>query len=172
MRTPECTTYQAEWRREKLGDLLKPDGCCGTCIIQGKNVDVYYWPEPDADTSCLSIVGTDVQPIDYGATSLRCLGKKYWGCTTLVPGSSISTITTAVIDHRSMWGGLPLKTYLVHPYSSQPCPEITPVPLKSSKTYAAWPPLTKTNYSLGISSTASWHAGSRASTMVSGNFTL
>ncbi len=43
--------------------------CCGTCNIEAGNVDVYYWPSPDANRSCLSIIGTSVNPPDYGATT-------------------------------------------------------------------------------------------------------
>ena len=43
--------------------------CCGTCNIEAGNVDVYYWPESNANESCLSIIGNSVNPPDYGATT-------------------------------------------------------------------------------------------------------
>lgn len=43
--------------------------CCGTCNIEAGNVDVYYWPAPNANQSCLSIIGDKVNPPDYGATT-------------------------------------------------------------------------------------------------------
>ena len=43
--------------------------CCGTCNIEAGNVDVYYWPAPNANNSCLSIIGNKTNPPDYGATT-------------------------------------------------------------------------------------------------------
>ena len=43
--------------------------CCGTCNIEAGNVDVYYWPAPNANKSCLSIIGNSVNPPDFGATT-------------------------------------------------------------------------------------------------------
>lgn len=43
--------------------------CCGTCNIEAGNVDVYYWPESNANESCLSIIGNSVNAPDYGATT-------------------------------------------------------------------------------------------------------
>lgn len=36
--------------------------CCGVCDISAQNVDLYYWPDPDANLSCLSIIGESVKP--------------------------------------------------------------------------------------------------------------
>ena len=41
---------------------------CGTCRNQAQDVDVYYLPDPDADTSYLDIVGSSVNPLLYDAT--------------------------------------------------------------------------------------------------------
>lgn len=43
--------------------------CCGTCNIEAGNVDVYYWPVFDANESCLSIIGGNINPPNYGATT-------------------------------------------------------------------------------------------------------
>ena len=43
--------------------------CCGTCNIEAGNVDVYYWPVPNANSSCLGIIGNSINPPDYGATT-------------------------------------------------------------------------------------------------------
>ena len=43
--------------------------CCGTCDIEAGNVDVFYWPSPNANNSCLSIIGNSVNPPDFGATT-------------------------------------------------------------------------------------------------------
>lgn len=41
----------------------------GDTNIEAGNVDVYYWPGPNANTSCQSIIGNRVNPPDYGATT-------------------------------------------------------------------------------------------------------
>ena len=117
--------------------------CCLRCYIQAANVDLYYWPEPDADTSCLNIIGGSVRPLDYGATkvSVSVLHQltprvdivTYWGCTasTLNTGTSTykghlttwhsrETITTAKI---STIGSLTVKLSAFNPWSSAQCPQ-------------------------------------------------
>ena len=42
--------------------------CCGVCETNVDNVEIYYWPKPDVNTSCLSIIGDSIRPIDFGAT--------------------------------------------------------------------------------------------------------
>ena len=33
-------------------------GCCNQCTVFGGNVDVYYWPTLEANSACLSIIGS------------------------------------------------------------------------------------------------------------------
>ena len=117
--------------------------CCLRCYIQAENVDLYYWPEPDADTSCLSIIGGSVRPLDYGATKvsvsvLHQLTQRvdivtYWGCTAstlktdiltykgyLTTWNSRETMTTAKI---STIGSLTVKLSAFNPWSSALCPQ-------------------------------------------------
>lgn len=117
--------------------------CCLRCYIQAENVDLYYWPEPDADTSCLGIIGGSVRPLDYGATkvSVSVLHQltprvdivTYWGCTASTLKTEILTykghlttwhsrekITTAKI---STIGSLTVKLSAFNPWSSAPCPQ-------------------------------------------------
>lgn len=126
-------------------DRFFPDvsTCCLRCYIQAENVDLYYWPEPDADTSCLGIIGGSVRPLDYGATKisvsvLHQLTRRvdivtYWGCTAstlktdiltskghLVTWHSRETITTAKI---STIGSLTVKLSAFNPWSSAQCPQ-------------------------------------------------
>ena len=60
--------------------------CCGSCEMNVQNVDIYYWPEPNVNTSCLSIIGDSVRPVDYGATrsvwtdGTETVNDTYWGC--------------------------------------------------------------------------------------------
>ena len=60
----------------------KPNAdCCGKCYIGGPNVDVFYWPEPNADKSCLSVIGDAVNPPRLGATT-TCFTQGVGGCAT------------------------------------------------------------------------------------------
>ena len=128
--------------------------CCLRCYIQAEDVDIYYWPEPDADTSCLSIIGGSVRPLDYGATTatvsvLHELTQTvdlvtYWGCTAstlktetlsehghLTTFSYRETTTTAKI---TTIGSLPVKISAYNPWSPAPCPqEETATQVASSK---------------------------------------
>ena len=70
LRQPECSMAGQE--AAAINSILGTDGeCCVPCEVGGKNVDVYYWPSPEADTSCLSIIGNNVHPPLDGATT-RC----------------------------------------------------------------------------------------------------
>ena len=71
--------------------------CCGNCIIEAQNVDVYYWPQPGANTACLSTVGASVQPLLESATTSS--GTIYWGCTAKHPKT---TVSTSVLDVGSV----------------------------------------------------------------------
>ena len=84
-------------------------------------VDVYYWPQPGADTSCLSIIGTATMPPLQDATitttSLSDTGwttVTYWGCTPPPGTVYLTTAEMTTVDGSSF------KTYLVNPWS-QPC---------------------------------------------------
>ena len=85
-------------------DPNKPGCPCGTCGIGGPNVDVYYWPSPDANTSCLSIIGSKANPPLAGATTKN--GLTYWGS-----GDIPTMIYTSI-------NGVTFKMPLADPYSS------------------------------------------------------
>ena len=44
---------------------------CGVCQVGGPNVDDYYWPQANPNTSCLSIIGPTPSPPMAGATMLN-----------------------------------------------------------------------------------------------------
>ena len=115
----------------------KGETCCGEAIIEAQNVDIYYWPEPDANTACLGIIGNSVNPLYYGATTTA--GPAYWGCTAKTPNTISSTsyleatgsevnwtiitnvesiITTARITNVN---SLTFKYPLVNPWSPPAC---------------------------------------------------
>ena len=89
MREPQC---MSDWREASnqfkgiYGGLVEHD-CCAECAIGGLEVDVYYWPEPNADTSCLGIIGTGDKvdpPLDDATTSCKTpvqpdICWTYWG---------------------------------------------------------------------------------------------
>ena len=133
MRSPQC--------------FSSPRSCCQTspCFFHPTAVEVYYWPDPDANTSCLSIIGDSIHPWDYGATTttlteyvpallnLWNMGsiQTYWGCTKtymttysgpIRPTSSwlaTEVVTTAVM--RSI-RGLKFKSSKFNPWEAeQPC---------------------------------------------------
>ena len=82
---------------------------CGICDVGGPNVDVYYWPQPSANTSCLSIIGPTANPPLAGATTAD--GVTYWGYTnTDAPHNVIQTMQLTSIN------GITFKMPLVDPW--------------------------------------------------------
>ena len=89
-------------------------------------VDIYFWPDPSRDTSCLSIIGNATNPpMQDASTSTIYVGWNnsmyttvYWGCTARDSIAGASFITTAVLD---ITGSLSAKHYLFNPWLSQPC---------------------------------------------------
>ena len=92
------------------------DDCCGTCYIYGPNVDVYYWPDPNADTSCLSIIGSDVIPLNVGAQTDEA-GVVYWAASTNLYDIYVPTVTTALITTIN---GVVVKEAIANPWDASP----------------------------------------------------
>ena len=90
-------------------------GCCGPCAIGGPNVDVYYWPSPEANTSCLSIIGTSVNPPTEGATTDA--GYTYWGYTPTDANIDHQIVTTMVYTSIN---GIYFKMPMSNPWESKP----------------------------------------------------
>ena len=92
MRSPSCTSSKNEYAAGPhstasllagfITTIANEARCCDNCAVSGKNVDLYYWPDPMADVSCLSIVGeyNNSQASDAGATTDPYDGSTYWGC--------------------------------------------------------------------------------------------
>ena len=177
MRSPQCMASQT-----KYGNVIDEPTCCGSCFLGAQNVDVYYWPEPDANTSCLSLVGNSVHPIDYGATTASSVdywwnGSAtesswiYWGCTTSDSASGLNTITTATITYIDH---IPYKQHLYNPWTSQPCTGDTSTTSNSSRTIGT-DVMQASIYARGhslILPTTVPEDGLPVSTVVSGTFTL
>ena len=86
-RSPECASrYGLNQAGDVPGGFGNPQPygsmgpCCGPCHFVPTVVDLYYWPEPDADTSCLSLIGGSVNPPDFGATTSE--SETLWNCIT------------------------------------------------------------------------------------------
>jgi hypothetical protein len=84
MRTAECRALEEEFAQLNGSHTPYYCGptCCGCGGIYASNVDVYYWPEADANTSCQSIVGNSAFPLTHGATSDA--SGLYWGCSMYI----------------------------------------------------------------------------------------
>jgi len=179
MRSPQCYSDYAEWSPVGPGAavqnavVIAKDGgfgemqyrCCQGCIIHGGNIDIYYWPEVNASTSCLNIVGNDTYPLDYGATT-DATGT-YWGCTgqdsTLTKTASVTTVS-----------GHPMKAYINNPWSSNPCtssPSLYPTQPTSTRINVPHPGVFARAHSL-ITTSSNQNIDSPIVSAVVGNFTL
>ena len=209
MRSKQCASAATDWAAvyesafdpdSHMAVVMDPyqyhvvDGanpsCCGRCSTNVQNVDIYYWPEPDVNTSCLSIIGNSVKPIDSGATkSVVTVGTitatdTYWACEPKVSTyfdtfrsesvTDTEPIRTAVI--RTI-GSLLVKVYISDLWSPSPCTS-TESDISSSgpNTIAMIRDRHATMRARGhtlIVAPSGTHSGSLpVTTMVSGNFTL
>ena len=123
MRSPQCWSSAVEkasiFDDTELEEGARQSTCCGQCYLLGSNVKVYYWPEPNSDTSCLSIIGNITRPPLYGGTT-ACDGNQHWGCF----GPNSTYITTATL---SQFGPLTYKHFLHNPWEESLC-ATTPIP--------------------------------------------
>ena len=120
MKSPQCGSSQNEWEKGVRDPI---DHCCLKCDLEVGKVDIYYWPDPVADTSCLSVVGNSVNPVEYGATTVPVSGGAsltVWVCTTKIQDSVMSTITTAMLTSQL---GLTFKQQSYNPWSLLSCTE-------------------------------------------------
>ena len=117
MREPACASsslvYSPAVSQPPAQDAIY--GCCGPCAIGGPNVDVYYWPSPEANTSCLSIIGTSVNPPTESATTDA--GYTYWGYTPTDANIDHQIVTTMVYTSIN---GVYFKMPMSNPWESKP----------------------------------------------------
>lgn len=83
----------------------------------GYTVEVFYWPDPNADKSCLSIVEDTAYPLDMGAT-VGQQSETYWACTLRTPTTGESIVTTASLE---VYSQTTLKVHMVNPWHPQDC---------------------------------------------------
>ncbi len=177
MRSPQCYSDYAEWSSwKKTGPsapLIANDGvidevedlCCSGCTISAGNVDIYYWPEANASTSCLDIIGNSTHPLDYGATTDA--SETYWGCT----GPDSRLTKTA---HITITNAISQKVYLNSPWSSDPCswsPSLHFSPTTSTANYGPRPSVSAHAHSL-ITNSSIQNVVLPTTIAVIGNFTL
>ena len=199
MRTPECAAAKQAWaKQEKIPNDYWSDPnyanaaspCCRSCAVWANNVDLYYWPEPDINTSCLSIIGNSVHPYDFGATTAGY--STYWACaakTTVTSTSTwtgnslvdaytttttISLITTAAIQFMA---NIPVKMPLINPWASSPCTEVDTTPRgpnssNNSVENHGQQAIQARGHTLIIPSPITSAKNLTVSTLVVGNFTL
>lgn len=171
MRSPQCQSSSKEFH----GTLPKPepvfstmsahDTCCdSTCMLMSSDVNIFYWPELNVDTSCLSIVGNSVSPIDHGATT-DSLKNTYWGCLIPDPTEGYLTIRTATLGSQI---SLSYKRYWPNPWDETRCQSMT----AASTGMVRYPYSNATYHPLVRPSSITKHSGSPISTLVSGAHTL
>ena len=189
MRSPQCLSNATKWSASQpdlagLATFL-PHGdsgagsCCAKCAISVGNVDIYYWPEPDVDISCLNIIGNNSKYLDHGATTTSqeyaYVGGSsstvsyftYWGCT----GQDSSLTTTAYITQIN---SIKFKASAYNPWLSPPCSEEKSQPIAPKASTAArgdHAPIRARAQSLIIQPTITQNQGPM-STVVLDNFTL
>ena len=203
MRSPKCfpahDEYQAGYDAAHPAHGVYPDGqtgkrkrdldglplqnsttekygtCCGICNLEAENVDVYYWPDPAADDSCLGIIGDSILPPDHGATTDTELIQTYWGCTisaAVTEPDAVSILTTARL---MITGSLSWKAYEPNPWSPLPTPclnetkTLRPILSSSNSTKHTRGALYARGHSLVASTDQN---GGPISTVVSGDFTF
>lgn len=201
MRSPGCVSAQEEW--VKMGGIAyenssNASSCCEACVVAAQNVDLYYWPQPDVNTSCLSTIGNTVHPLGFGATTagldITTAGLDiYWACTAKTPVTStytwaginaadvlattttVSMITTATL---TIIGSIFVKAPLLDPWASSPCVEVDTTPRgsngsnDSAEIQARYAPIQPRDHSLVIPSPITQEENMTVSTVVIGNFTL
>ena len=203
MRSPQCLSAANKWvamggNESKLEFLAQDAGpgfkntsedlttCCGICSMNAATVDLYYWPELDANLSCLSIIGQSVRPLDYGATTslidahYSWFTMTYWGCESTLAHpfemegytSSTTVYTTAEI---TTIGSLTVKMSLMSPWSSSPCVDNDAgsqglnISIRVREEYTS---VYARSQSLIVPSSVTQENGLPVSTLVSGDFTL
>ena len=208
MRSSQCVSAAEEWQnmtghlwgfileggvndsysdwRSYYGPSSAGPSCCSFCDLYAQNVDLYYWPEPDADLSCLSTIGSSVRPLDYGATvtqfsmpgynnSWYNFTETYWACDytdPLIPGTTLTDLSTALI---TTIGHVTAKVPLYNPWDPSPCVEDSAESHGSNqslKTRDGHPSIRPRDHSLFIPSSPTPKEGPPVSTIVSEGFTL
>ena len=158
--------------------------CCGICWLGAQNVDLYYWPEPNVNQSCTSIIGESVKSLEDGATTSIYSGVTdiYWGCDATYsypiesqPGKSSSWTVFETTAEIQTIGSLAVKVSSFSPWSPPPCFEDDAGSQPSNQTLQVRDQYEKvyaSSHSLVMPSSITQADGLPVSTVVSGDFTL
>ena len=150
----------------------------GVCQFVGGFVDIYYWPKPDSDTSCLSIVSKATTPLLQDATIEAVTSggtmfmTTYWGCTARQSSLTNAYITTAAM---STIGNFSFKMSLYNPWSLGPCgprasiSEASGISLEARGLHA---PINVRAHSLIAPSNSAQTSSVHGGTVTLGNYTL
>lgn len=183
MRSPQCLSSSSEYKLmqgQTPFSYMLGDSCCDFCEISAQNVDIYYWPDHDANTSCLSIVGNSVNPLLYDATRVVTTSNgspmsstiTYWGCTVQDPSIGLSYMSTAQLTSID---SITFKEALVDPWSAPPCVEKAsafPSPSMSIEARGLRASIHARGHSLVLPFNITQNNGLLASTVVMGEYTL
>ncbi len=195
MRSSGCVSAKDEWMKMGVSNRINTrnpssvsDSCCGGCIVGTQNVDLYYWPEPGTNTSCLSIIGNSVHPFNFGATTAGISPSlsTYWECTAKTPvvsittgidNSAITTTNTMIMTATSASvGPISFKKSLINPWASSPCIEVDSRPANGSNGSAGnhdeQASIQTRDHTLSIPPSVTQGNYLSISTLVLGNFTL
>lgn len=195
MRSSGCVSAKDEWMNMGVSNHTNTgnpssvsDSCCGGCIVGAQNVDLYYWPEPGTNTSCLSIIGNSVHPFNFGATTAGISPSlsTYWECTAKTPvvsittgidNSAITTTNTMIMTATSASvGPISFKQSLINPWASSPCIEADSRPSNGSNDSAEihdkQASIQARSHTLSIPPSFTQGNSLSISTLVLGNFTL
>ena len=122
-----CPGFSMSSQSQCLAKSFPAAPCCGACWFAGIVVDLLYWPSEDADTSCLSIIGNSVNPVDKDAITSSWIDPSdnkptslvVWGCTTMSTASNGSIVygfeNTAA---QTTIGTLTFKSDFVNPWDN------------------------------------------------------
>lgn len=185
MRSPQCFSGNAGYN-SMVGmeaPVQDTENCCGTCEVTAGTVDVFYWPAPNASTSCLDIIGSNVNPLTYGATIdskdgydyfsdnngvLTSTLPTYWGCTTRT-GVELSFMSTAVVTHI---GSVTFKQSMVNPWSAPSCVGSSLASPRSNGALAPRASIQARAHALHIRNVTAQAGGIPASVLISDGYTL
>ena len=165
MRSPPCMSSRSEFNSVfRTRAMLGEDFCCNECYLYGDNVDVYYWPDPGADTSCTSLIGSEINSPDIGATTDGA--GVHWDCTT--PGNGLLDFPVVTATITSI-GSLTFKATLRDPWA----PPLSCLGTTStSKDIDPLDRILARGHSLIIPPSATQENGMRVTTVVTDGFTL
>lgn len=123
MRQPQCAADGANY----TFDGRMTAGCCQTCNIYSPNVEVYYWPDANVNTSCLDIIGSSTAGLYQGAQT-DSEGLIYWDATITDTALDLE-LTSQMIAVMTTINGVTVKKALYNPWDVSPSTTTTrPVP--------------------------------------------